>query len=253
MTVIWPGEEIAFLHPLPVGALWGVGPATQRRLDRLAVRTVGDLAALPIDTVLSALGQANGRHLHELANGIDARRVEPDQKVKSIGHEETFAADHFRLDTLRRELVRMADATAARLRENGLSGRTVTLKVRFGDFRTITRSRTAADPVSSGPAIARVAKELLDGVDPGPGVRLLGVSVSGLVEGGTRQLTLDEASSAVMGRRRPRRSTRSGRGSARRRSCRHRWRGPTASASTRRGDQQWGPGDAAESERPRRR
>ena len=71
--------------------------------------------------------------------------------------------------------------------------------MRFGDFRTITRSRTAGDPVSSGPAIARVAKELLDGVDPGPGVRLLGVSVSGLVEGGTRQLTLDEASTGVMG------------------------------------------------------
>jgi len=252
VTVIWPGEEIAFLHPLPVGALWGVGPATQRRLDRLAVRTVGDLAALPIDTVLSALGQANGRHLHQLANGIDPRRVEPDQKVKSIGHEETFAADHFRLDTLRRELVRMADATAARLRENGLSGRTVTLKVRFGDFRTITRSRTAADPVSSGPAIARVAKELLDGVDPGPGVRLLGVSVSGLVEGGTRQLTLDEASSAswddateAVDEIRARFGAEAVVPAS--------MAGPDGIRVTRRGDQQWGPGDAAESERPRRR
>jgi len=252
VTVIRPGEEIAFLHPLPVGALWGVGPATQRRLDRLAVRTVGDLAALPIDTVLSALGQANGRHLHQLANGIDPRRVEPDQKVKSIGHEETFAADHFRLDTLRRELVRMADATAARLRENGLSGRTVTLKVRFGDFRTITRSRTPGDPVSSGPAITRVAKELLDGVDPGAGVRLLGVSVSGLVVGGTRQLTLDEASSAswddatqAVDDIRARFGAEAVVPAS--------MAGPDGIRVTRRGDQQWGPGDAAEPERPRRR
>jgi DNA polymerase IV len=249
VNVILPGEEIAFLHPLPVEALWGVGPATQRRLDRLAVRTVGDLAALPLDTVVAALGQANGRHLHALAHGVDPRRVEPDQKVKSVGHEETFSTDHYRRDTLRKELVRMADATAARLRENGVAGRTVTLKVRFGDFRTITRSRTVPDPLSGGTEITRIAKELLDGVDPGTGVRLLGVSVSGLVQGGTRQLSLDDvsagswedATTAVDEIR-----ARFGAEAVVPASM----AGPEGIRVTRRGDQQWGPSDERRSRDP---
>jgi len=87
----------------------------------------------------------------------------------------------------------MADDVAGRLRRHGVAGRTVTLKVRFGDFRTITRSTTPATPLDEGPAIARAARALLDGIDPAPGVRLLGVSVSGLVPGGTRQLSLDDA------------------------------------------------------------
>lgn len=193
VVVIRPGEELAFLHPLPVDALWGVGPATLSRLDRLAVRTVGDLAVLPVEAVVGALGYANGHHLHRLANGVDNRPVEPEQKPKSVGHEETFARDHHHLSTLRPELVRMAEATASRLRRHDLSGRTITLKVRFHDFRTITRSATLPSPVSAGPAIARVAKELLDGIDPTSGVRLLGVSVSQLLEDAARQLTFDDA------------------------------------------------------------
>jgi DNA polymerase-4 len=240
-------DELAFLHPLPVEALWGVGPATLRRLDRLAVHTVGDLAALPEEVVVAALGQANGRHLHQLAHAIDPRAVEPDQKLKSVGHEETFAADHHRRETLRRELVRMADATASRLRDSGFAGRTVTLKIRFGDFRTITRSRTVPDPLASGPSIARVAKELLDGVDPAPGVRLLGVSVSGLVEGATRQLTLDDATrldawedaTQAVDRIRARFGAEAVVPAA--------LAGPGGIRVTRRGDQQWGPGDVADS------
>ncbi len=192
ITVVEPGRELEFLHPLPVDALWGVGPATRSRLDRLAVHTIGDLAALPVEAVVAAVGDANGRHLHRLANGIDHRRVEPDVQPKSVGHEETFARDHHTRATLRRELVRLADSTAARLRRHELSGRTVTLKVRFGDFRTITRSRTLPTPVSSGPAIARVAKELLEGVDPAPGIRLVGVSVHQLAKGVAHQLTFDD-------------------------------------------------------------
>src|SRR5690606_31800427 len=115
-----------------------------------------------------------------------------DQPPRSIGHEETFPRDHHDREALRREVARMADAVAWRLRRAGLAARTVTLKVRFGDFRTITRSTTSAQAVDDGPAIARAAGALLDRIDPSPGVRLLGVTASGLVEGAARQLSLDD-------------------------------------------------------------
>ncbi|HMQ27593.1 MAG TPA: DNA polymerase IV, partial [Acidimicrobiales bacterium] len=134
VTVVAPGEELAFLHPLPVGRLWGVGPVTRQRLERLGVLTVGDLAALPLDTVVAALGKASGAHLHALARAVDDRGVVPDQAAKSISHEETFARDHHHRATLEREIVRMADAVAARLRAHQVAARTVVLKVRFGDF-----------------------------------------------------------------------------------------------------------------------
>jgi DNA polymerase-4 len=191
VVVVAPGEEVAFIHPKPVQALWGVGPATRQRLERFGVRTIGDLAALPEDTVVSALGAAVGRQLHRLAWAVDDRAVQPDLPTKSIGHEETYARDHHELATLQLEAVRLADSVASRLRRHQLVGRTVNIKVRFHDFRTITRSRTVAAPVDAGPDIARVATELLEGVDPSPGVRLFGVSVSNLDHGGTRQLTLD--------------------------------------------------------------
>ena len=191
-----PGQELEFLHPLPVGALWGVGPATRRRLDRFGVRTVGDLAAMPLATVVGALGAAQGRHLHALAWARDDRAVEPDRAVKSVGHEETYATDHHRLDTLRAEALRLSDAVANRLREAGVAGRTVTLKVRFADFQTITRSRTVPRAVDAGPAVARVAVDLLEAVDPSPGVRLLGVSVSNLGPRPEEQLRLDEEAGA---------------------------------------------------------
>lgn len=190
--VVPPGEEGRFLRPLPARALWGVGPATLAKLERLGVRTVGDIADLPEASLVGVLGPAQGRHLGRLANGIDARAVEPDQRAKSIGHEETFPSDHHDLDTLGRELVRMADAVAWRLRRHEVAARTVTLKVRFGDFRTITRSTTLAAPVDEGPALARAARGLLAAVDPTPGVRLLGVSASGLVVAAARQLSFDE-------------------------------------------------------------
>ena len=157
MFVVAPGEELAFLHPHPVRALWGVGPATHRRLERFGVGTVGDLAALPVETLVGALGPAAGRHLHELAWARDPRAVVPEQVVKSIGHEETFATDQRDPGPLQVEVVRQADAVATRLRKAGVAGRTVTLKVRFPDFRTITRSRTAAAPIDTGAELARLA------------------------------------------------------------------------------------------------
>ncbi len=191
-----PGAEAAFLRPLPARALWGVGPATLAKLERLGVRTVGDIADLPEPALVGALGQAAGRHLGRLANGVDPRPVEPGQRAKSVGHEETFPTDLHDHGSLGREAVRMADAVAWRLRREGWAARTVTLKLRFGDFRTITRSTTLDRPVDEGPALARAAQAMLAVIDPSPGVRLLGVTGSGLVDAATRQLTLDDAGAA---------------------------------------------------------
>jgi DNA polymerase IV len=180
VVVVLPSQELSFLHPLPVRALWGVGPATARRLVGLGVTTIGDLAAVPEDALRRSLGSAQGRMLAELARGEDPRRVEPNREAKSVGHEETFARDLHDHTALHRHVVRMADAVGARLREAQLAARTVTVKVRFGDRSTITRSHTLETPVDSARAFATVAGALLDGVDVAPGVRLLGVSVSGL-------------------------------------------------------------------------
>jgi DNA polymerase-4 len=197
-----PGAELAFLHPLPVAALWGVGPATLERLQRLGVSTVGDLAAIPLTTLQHRVGNHHGTHLHELAHARDPRPVVPEQALKSVSHEETFATDHHRVETLTPEVVRMADATAERMRRAGVTGRTVTLKVRFGSFRTITRSVTLSGPTDSARAIAGAARGLLDQIDPASGVRLVGVAVTNLDEGGTRQLGLfdDDATSRTAGR-----------------------------------------------------
>ncbi|MGH9187942.1 MAG: DNA polymerase IV [Acidimicrobiales bacterium] len=240
VRVIEPGDELAFLHPLPVQSLWGVGPATLSKLQRFGVKTVRDLAAITEATAVTALGRASGTHLWALAHGIDERPVVPDQPPKSISHEETFARDRHDHLSLDGEVVRMADAVASRLRHHNLTGRTITIKVRFHDFKTITRSSTMAGPIDSGPEIATVAKSLLAGVDPSPGVRLLGVAVSGLVEGAARQLSLDDV-------------RRDGWDGANRAVDRIRGRfgadaiGPAVTAGPeglrvkRRGDQQWGP------------
>ena len=196
VVVVDPANELAFLHPLPVQALWGVGPATLARMQRLGVKTVGDLAQLPLETVVSNLGQSSGRHLHALANAVDPRSVVPDQTLKSVGHEETFAHDLHRRADCELELLRMADAVATRLRAGSFRGRTITLKVRFGDFRTITRSSTLGRPTDSAREIARAARFLLASVDPAMGIRLLGVSVSQLGESEAAQLTFDDLSDA---------------------------------------------------------
>jgi DNA polymerase-4 len=210
-------------------------------LERLGVTTVGELAELPLASLVGAVGQAHGQHLHDLANGIDEREVEPDRELKSIGHEETFAHDLTDREELRGVLVRQADAVASRLRARAVAARTVSIKLRYGDFTTLTRSVTATQPMASGPAIADAARRLLDPLDVARGVRLLGVSASGLVEGGGQQLSLDDvavapwddASQAVDDIRRrfgddaigPARLSRPGAGLR----------------LTRRGEQQWGP------------
>jgi len=196
VVVINADEELSFLHPKPVRALWGVGPATAARLARMGITTVGDMAAAPLASLVGALGYTVGRQLHELAWARDTRRVEPDRPTKSIGHEETYSRDHFDHDALGAEVVRMSDSVAARLRRAGLEARTVTLKVRFGDFSTITRSRTEPLAFTTAQVISRTAGELLTGVDVSPGVRLLGVTVSGLAESAGEQLSLDDLPAA---------------------------------------------------------
>ena len=190
VKVVEAGTELAFLHPLSIGSLWGVGPATRRRLAHLGVDTIGDLAAVPVASLVAVLGPSSGRHLHALAWARDVRAVETGRVAKSVGHEETYRRDLHDHDEVRREVVRLSDAVSTRLREAGKAGRTVVLKVRFGDFRTITRSRRLPKPLDTGPALARVAQELLGLVDLSPGVRLLGVSMSSLEDRGAFQPTL---------------------------------------------------------------
>lgn len=194
--------EPAFLHPLPVSAIWGVGPATAGRLARLGVTTVGQLAALPRASLVSTLGSVHGQCLYDLSHGRDGRPVQPARGAKSVGHEETYAVDYHQHAPLRRQLLRLADAVGSRLRGARLAGRTVTLKVRFADFSTITRCRTLAAPVDGGRDIALIGMTLLDPIDVSAGVRLLGVSVSGLAGAGqapARQLSLYEVAAAGSG------------------------------------------------------
>lgn len=177
-----------FLHPLPVTALWGVGEATAEQLRRLGLRTVGDLAAVSKRTLERAIGDAAGAHLHDLAHGIDERVVVPNEAARSVGSEETFTSDLDSTEEILREILRLSDRTAGRLRAKALCGRTVTLKVRFSNFSTITRSKTLDAEVDGGAEIYAVAKSLYLRIDPDrPRIRLLGVAVTGLAPGPPRR------------------------------------------------------------------
>jgi DNA polymerase-4 len=191
VVVIEPAVEMAFLHGHVVEALWGVGPATAARLHELGVRTVGDLAAIPPETLVRRIGKASGLHLAALVRGDDPSPVTPDRPAKSIGHEETFSQDLVDPRELERHILRMADSVATMLRGSSSAARTVTVKVKFSDLSLQTRSHTLARAITTGGALGQVAASLLSGIDPGEGIRLLGVSASGLLEGGGDQLSFD--------------------------------------------------------------
>ena len=192
ITVVPPGAEAAFLAPLPVRRLPGVGPRAEERLAAAAVTTVGALAALGDAELRALLPGSLGVLLRDRARGIDERELELDAERLSISTEETFARNVSDRDVLRAELRRMAGELAEHLRRSGLATRTVTAKLRYADFSIRSRSTTLAAPVDEADRIGELACELLDrGLRDRPGaLRLVGVGVSGL--SGFRQLTLDD-------------------------------------------------------------
>ena len=179
LVEVSPGEEATFLHDLPLRRLWGVGPSAERDLAALGARTIGDLVRLGRARLRSRLG-ASGAHLWELAQGIDDRPVVPWHDPKSIGAEETFGHDTRDVARIRATLLAQADRVAAELRAAGLRGRTVTLKLRFEDFRTLTRRGTEDAPTADGGEIFRRAWTAFSKVPRPQAIRLVGLSVSGL-------------------------------------------------------------------------
>jgi DNA polymerase-4 len=191
-----PDQTLAFLRPLPINALWGVGAKTEAALARLGIVTVGDLADSPLPTLVRAIGQANAMHLRAMANGQDNAPVVPERDEKSLGAEVTFDTDLPRGPELRRALLQLVERSTQRLRAQGLMCRTVGLKVRTSDFTTVSRARTLDSPVDSAKAVLAVAESLLAAVNlHGLPVRLIGVRLENLVqgEGQAVQLTLDQA------------------------------------------------------------
>ena len=180
--IVEAGTEAAVLGPMQVTAIPGVGPATAERLRRVGIVTVDDLREPSEHELVRLLGQASGRGLWHLARAEDDRPVQPERETKSVSVEDTFATDVTDRLRLGQEVERMSREVARRLVKNGLSGRTITLKIRHHDFETHTRSSTLAAPVDSHRAIARTAQGLLDATDLGGGLRLIGVGVSGLAD-----------------------------------------------------------------------
>jgi len=193
MMVVPRTDILAFLHPLPVSSLWGVGKKTAERLSVIGLNRVADVAAMPLARLRRSIGVAAAEHLHALANGHDDRAVVPESVEKSVGAEETFDVDQTDREVLKQELLRLSERTATTLRRRDLRGRTVSIKVRFGDFTTITRSRTLPVATAGTQEIYRTACRLLDEQTPPGAVRLIGVRVEQLDEGGAagEQLFLD--------------------------------------------------------------
>jgi DNA polymerase-4 len=182
------GGELAFLHPLPVADLWGVGEATRAELEALGVATIGELAATPRAMLEARIGAAAAAHLADLAMGIDPRPVVTDTQARSISVEETFPVDLTTRDAIERELLSLCDRLAGRLRRADTMGRTVSLKVRFADFTTITRSVSRRDALWRRPELWEEARTLLDRARVGGrSVRLLGIGVSHLVGSGVAE------------------------------------------------------------------
>ncbi len=180
VLVVPPDHVQTFLDPLPIRRLPGVGPASEARLERLGIRTIAQLRGLSRGEVVTLLGDAHGGGLWSLAHGVDVRAVVPEHEVKSVSVEQTFEHDVTDPARVREVLERMAESLAGRLRESRTSGRTVTLKARYPDFTTITRSATQAGPTDEARVLSLTAGALLAEVEVTRGVRLLGIGVSGL-------------------------------------------------------------------------
>ena len=195
-VIVDPDRIQDFLDPLPVNRLWGVGKQTGNVLGRLGIRTIRDVRTLSADFLSQQFGE-HGQQLWRLAHGLDERPVVPHRHAKSISHETTFAVDIESHDSQRAWVVELAEQVAWRLRRSGLSGRTVHLKVRFSDFRTVTRAKTLANATNVTAEIADAALELLTDritTKESRAIRLLGVGVSGFDDSEQRQLTLFDES-----------------------------------------------------------
>jgi DNA polymerase-4 len=193
LLVVPPGRELAFLHPLPVECVWGVGPATATKLHAWNVRTVGQLAALSESTLVAMLGQAVGRQLHALARNRDFRRVEPGKRRGSIGSQRALGRGRHSPESLDASLVAIVDRITRRMRTARRVGRTVVLRLRFGDFERATRSHTLPFATANTQAILATARALLATATPlieRRGITLIGCSVAMLEDDRTRQLLL---------------------------------------------------------------
>jgi len=193
LLVVPPERELAFLHPLPVECVWGVGPATARRLHAWNVRTVGELAALAEPTLVAMIGRAAGRQLNALAHNRDFRRVEPGRRRGSIGSQRALGRGRHSAEAIDATLVAIVDRITRRMRSARRVGRTVVLRLRFGDFERATRSRTLPFATASTQAILITARALLATATPlieRRGITLVGCSVAMLEDARTRQLLL---------------------------------------------------------------
>jgi len=193
-VVVEPDKVHQFLDPLPVTRLWGVGKVAARAFKQLGIERIGQLRQLPVEVLQSQFGRS-GEKLWRLARGIDNRRVVPDHAAKSISHETTFASDIDDMEMLKAWLMQLTEQVARRLRRNGLRGRTVNLKVRYGDFHTITRANTLPEPTDITREIWQAAAEILTTrlPDRKPAVRLLGLGISNVEPAGqAQQLLFDD-------------------------------------------------------------
>lgn len=194
LTIVPPGAEAAYLAPLPVRELWGVGPKTAERLRALGIETIGDLARHPERDLIQRFGKA-GYDMARHARGLDDRPLETERETRSISNETTFVQDVRDVQTLKKTLRQLAEETGQRARQASLRGRTVSIKLRWADFTTLTRQMTLAQPVDSDAAIYSAAERLFDHVwSAGRPVRLLGVGLSGFDSAPElRQLSLWDA------------------------------------------------------------
>ncbi|AJF08091.1 hypothetical protein GSUB_15610 [Geoalkalibacter subterraneus] len=178
-----------FLLSLPVSALWGVGRTSEEKLATYGISTVAGLRTLSLEALRKHFGK-NGARLYELCRGIDSRPVRSDEEIKSVGHEDTFEFDLFDPDEIRRQLLSLSERVASRLRRKELQGSRVTLKVKYADFTTITKSKTLDMGISNGSAIFREATELIGKTDCSRPIRLLGITLSTLEPLGSGQSDL---------------------------------------------------------------
>ncbi len=205
LLLVPAAATVPFLRTLPVGALWGVGERTQEVLGRWGIRTVAELADTDVAVIQAAVGRVAGAHLHDLAWGRDPRHVDPGRSEHSIGAESTFGRDAHDPQVVQARVLQLADKCASRLRKHALVARTISVKVRTSDFRTLTRSRTLSSPTDVAQEIYLVARDLVAGVDlRGLPVRLVGVRAEGLRprEGAVEQPTLEESVSGNLAARR---------------------------------------------------